>query len=135
MALPRFEREQPSLDEAHAHEPAAFRRSIEEKIRLTRDDLKLTWTHIGKAKVECVSEDALVHLKSYKYSSVDKSPISYYILRHYVRLPHPSSILPRRQRLTEVAISGTPLSKSSRCGSRRIWSHFLGSSSSSSTLR
>lgn len=33
---------------------------------------------------ECVSEDALVHLKSYKYSSVDKSLISRYILRHYV---------------------------------------------------
>ncbi|KAF2099333.1 hypothetical protein NA57DRAFT_74834 [Rhizodiscina lignyota] len=32
---------------------------------------------------ECISEDALVHLKSYKYSSVDKSPVSYYILRHY----------------------------------------------------
>jgi len=32
---------------------------------------------------ECVSEDALVHLKSYKYSSVDKSLISHYILRHY----------------------------------------------------
>ena len=25
-----------------------------------------------------------MHLKSYKYSSVDKSPVSYYILRHYV---------------------------------------------------
>lgn len=32
---------------------------------------------------ECVSEDALVHLKSYKYSSVDKSLISKYILKHY----------------------------------------------------
>ncbi|KAI4128838.1 MAG: hypothetical protein LQ338_002538 [Usnochroma carphineum] len=32
---------------------------------------------------ECVSEDALVHLKSYKYSSVDKSLISRYILKHY----------------------------------------------------
>lgn len=34
---------------------------------------------------ECVSEEALVHLKSYKYSSVDKSFISNYILKHYVR--------------------------------------------------
>lgn len=34
---------------------------------------------------ECVSEEALVHLKSYKYSSVDKSLISNYILKHYVR--------------------------------------------------
>ena len=43
----------------------------------------------GTAAHECVSEDALVHLKSYKYSSVDKSLISHYILRHYVRLPSP----------------------------------------------
>ncbi|KAI0193509.1 CDP-alcohol phosphatidyltransferase [Astrocystis sublimbata] len=35
------------------------------------------------AAAECVSEDALIHLKSYKYSAVDKSPISNYILRHY----------------------------------------------------
>ncbi|KAK0731189.1 CDP-alcohol phosphatidyltransferase-domain-containing protein [Lasiosphaeris hirsuta] len=32
---------------------------------------------------ECVSDDALIHLKSYKYSAVDKSPISNYILRPY----------------------------------------------------
>lgn len=38
----------------------------------------------GMAAHECVSEEALVHLKSYKYSSVDKSLISKYILRHYV---------------------------------------------------
>jgi hypothetical protein len=38
-----------------------------------------------EAAAECLTEDALVHLKSYKYSSVDKSPISNYILRHYVR--------------------------------------------------
>lgn len=37
-----------------------------------------------EAAAECVSEDALVHLKSYKYSSVDKSPVSHYILRPYV---------------------------------------------------
>lgn len=36
-----------------------------------------------RAAAECVSDDALIHLKSYKYSSVDKSPISYYILRPY----------------------------------------------------
>jgi len=35
-----------------------------------------------------LSEDALKHFKTYKYSSVDKSPISHYILRHYVRLLH-----------------------------------------------
>ncbi|KAL8661601.1 MAG: hypothetical protein Q9202_005429 [Teloschistes flavicans] len=32
---------------------------------------------------ECVCDDALIHLKSYKYSSVDKSLISRYILKHY----------------------------------------------------
>ncbi|KAF2118167.1 ethanolaminephosphotransferase 1 [Lophiotrema nucula] len=32
---------------------------------------------------ECVSDDALQHLRSYKYSSVDKSFISRYILKHY----------------------------------------------------
>jgi ethanolaminephosphotransferase len=35
------------------------------------------------ARHECVSEDALQHLKTYKYSSVDKSFISRYILKHY----------------------------------------------------
>ena len=42
------------------------------------------WFGIEEAAHECVSEDALVHLKSYKYSSVDKSLISNYILKHYV---------------------------------------------------
>ncbi|KAL8732639.1 MAG: hypothetical protein Q9166_002614 [cf. Caloplaca sp. 2 TL-2023] len=37
----------------------------------------------SEAAHECVCEDALVHLKSYKYSSVDKSLISKYILKHY----------------------------------------------------
>ena len=41
--------------------------------------------HTETAKHECVSDDALQHLKSYKYSSVDKSFISRYILKHYVR--------------------------------------------------
>ncbi|KAI0384117.1 CDP-alcohol phosphatidyltransferase [Hypomontagnella monticulosa] len=36
-----------------------------------------------KAVAECISDDALIHLKSYQYSSVDKSPVSYYILRPY----------------------------------------------------
>ncbi|KAJ8613696.1 hypothetical protein MRB53_036838 [Persea americana] len=39
------------------------------------------------AIAECVSDEALIHLKSYKYSSVDKSYISRYILKHYVRPP------------------------------------------------
>ncbi|KOS21650.1 putative CDP-alcohol phosphatidyltransferase class-I family protein [Escovopsis weberi] len=33
-----------------------------------------------QAAAECISDDALIHLKSYKYSSVDKSPVSKYIL-------------------------------------------------------
>ncbi|KAI9842369.1 MAG: hypothetical protein M1837_007289 [Sclerophora amabilis] len=37
----------------------------------------------GTAAYECVSEEALSHLKTYKYSSVDKSLISRYILKHY----------------------------------------------------
>ncbi|KAI1091617.1 CDP-alcohol phosphatidyltransferase [Rostrohypoxylon terebratum] len=35
------------------------------------------------AVAECISDDALIHLKSYKYSAVDKSPVSNYILRPY----------------------------------------------------
>ncbi|KAH7123693.1 hypothetical protein B0J11DRAFT_435714, partial [Dendryphion nanum] len=38
---------------------------------------------------ECVSDEALQHLKTYKYSSVDKSFISRYILKHYVRCAPP----------------------------------------------
>ncbi|KAI6789814.1 sn-1,2-diacylglycerol cholinephosphotransferase-like protein [Hortaea werneckii] len=37
----------------------------------------------NKAAAECISDDALQHFKTYKYSSVDKSPISNHILRHY----------------------------------------------------
>lgn len=36
---------------------------------------------------ELVSDEALGNLKLYKYSSVDKSYISHYILRHYVSIP------------------------------------------------
>jgi hypothetical protein len=39
-----------------------------------------------QAVAECISDDALIHLKSYKYSSVDKSPVSKYILGPWVRL-------------------------------------------------
>lgn len=38
-----------------------------------------------KAAPSALSEDALKHFKTYKYSSVDKSPVSNYILKHYVR--------------------------------------------------
>ncbi|KAK4231820.1 putative choline/ethanolaminephosphotransferase [Podospora fimiseda] len=40
-------------------------------------------TDSKRAAAECVSDDALIHLKSYKYSSVDKSPISNYVLKHW----------------------------------------------------
>ena len=33
--------------------------------------------------VDPLSDEALVHLKSYKYSSVDKSLLSFYVLKHY----------------------------------------------------
>lgn len=39
----------------------------------------------GTMAYECVSDEALAHLKTYKYSGVDKSYVSHYILRHYVR--------------------------------------------------
>ncbi|KAI1844569.1 hypothetical protein JX266_009242 [Neoarthrinium moseri] len=35
------------------------------------------------AAAECISDEALIHLKSYQYSAVDKSPVSHYILRPY----------------------------------------------------
>lgn len=41
---------------------------------------------VGNAQKECVSDDALRHFRTYKYSSVDKSPISQHVLKHYVRL-------------------------------------------------
>ena len=47
----------------------------------------------GLETQEGLSDEALMPLKSYKYSSVDKSFISNYILRHYVRTPSPPDIL------------------------------------------
>ncbi|KXJ91400.1 CDP-alcohol phosphatidyltransferase [Microdochium bolleyi] len=35
------------------------------------------------AAAECISDDALIHLRSYQYKAVDKSPVSHYILRPY----------------------------------------------------
>ena len=46
---------------------------------------------VEKAAADSLSEDALKHFKTYKYSSVDKSPISNYILRHYVSSDRPSA--------------------------------------------
>lgn len=45
------------------------------------------------ATQDTLSDNVLVHLKSYKYSSVDKSLISRYILKHYVLFnPRPHSM-------------------------------------------
>ena len=54
---------------------------------------------LGAAVHECVSEEALIHLKSYKYSSVDKSLISKYILQYYVRRSNPPPINANANRL------------------------------------
>lgn len=58
-------------------------------LRLRSDSNRTTFTNmlasVEAAAAESLSEDALVHLKSYKYSSVDESYISNYILKHYVR--------------------------------------------------
>lgn len=50
----------------------------------TLDDVRLTHELSGFAATGSLSEDGLKHFKTYKYSSVDKSPVSHYILRHYV---------------------------------------------------
>ena len=42
---------------------------------------------------DSLSDDALAPLKSYKYQSVDKSFISRYVLKHYVRNSIPYTIL------------------------------------------
>jgi ethanolaminephosphotransferase len=47
------------------------------------DQNELTLRLAETAAHECVSEEALSHLKTYKYSSVDNSMISKHILRHY----------------------------------------------------
>jgi ethanolaminephosphotransferase len=39
---------------------------------------------------DSLSDEVLAPLKSYKYSSVDKSFVSRYILKHYVRFPTPN---------------------------------------------
>ncbi|KAJ9486251.1 hypothetical protein VN97_g7090 [Penicillium thymicola] len=65
-------------------------RDFDLKIRLGHFPLLLfsTWSKVGDMKTvtetqDSLSDDALLPLKSYKYSSVDKSFISRYILKHY----------------------------------------------------
>ena len=43
-------------------------------------------TQTGNAGQECTSEEALAQLAAYKYSSVDNSLLTHYVLRHYVSL-------------------------------------------------
>lgn len=52
------------------------------------------------AAQDSLSDEALLPLKTYKYSSVDKSYISNYILRHYVRVPCPVRAPDDQTRLT-----------------------------------
>ena len=58
-------------------------------------DVDLT-CHLETAVAECISDEALIHLRSYKYSAVDKSPVSKYILGPWVWNP--------RKRLPQVAV-------------------------------
>jgi hypothetical protein len=48
-------------------------------------ELMLTDIVLRTEAQESLSDEALAHLKTYKYSSVDKSLTSRYILKHYVR--------------------------------------------------
>ncbi|KAK3618514.1 hypothetical protein LTR56_024600 [Elasticomyces elasticus] len=60
----------------HGQSPLSLR-------QVTRSTSWMNMVGQKKAIAECISDDALQHFKTYKYSSVDKSPVSYYILRHY----------------------------------------------------
>ena len=44
------------------------------------------WTGSSNADPDALSPEALSHLKTYKYQSVDKSFVSRYVLKHYVRV-------------------------------------------------
>lgn len=48
--------------------------------------------NLDTAVHDCISEEALIHLRTYKYSSVDRSLISRYVLQHYVPSLLPSHI-------------------------------------------
>lgn len=55
---------------------------------------------------ECISDDALIHLKTYKYSAVDKSPVSKYILGPWVGLLQSVRSLRPRPRSALLAALG-----------------------------
>jgi len=58
---------------------------LNQDILLDVVELKLTDTVLHIGAQDSLSDEALAHLKAYKYSSVDKSLISRYILKHYVQ--------------------------------------------------
>jgi hypothetical protein len=77
-----------------------------------------------RAATECVSDEALSHLKTYKYSAVDKSPVSEYILKPYVGAPLLFAYIPLAcaHILSNFSLcSGTSASSSSHYGSPRTW--------------
>ncbi|ODA79481.1 hypothetical protein RJ55_05074 [Drechmeria coniospora] len=65
-----------------------------------REDISTMAPNRKTAIAECISDEALIHLKSYKYSSVDKSPISKYILGPWL----PPSLLPETERRPLVKV-------------------------------
>lgn len=93
-------------------------------LRLRSDSNRMTFTNmlasVEAAAAESLSEDALVHLKSYKYSSVDESYISNYILKHYVRRTTKRSLWRHRLANTKE-YSGMHVWNSFPCGWRRTW--------------
>ena len=92
--------------------------------------LKLTDIVLSTEAQELLSDEALAHLKTYKYSSVDKSLVSKYILRHYVRFS--LDIQWDTRALMNLNGSGMASSNSYHCGWRQTWSPCSVSSSSSS---
>lgn len=120
----------------------------------TGSKYKLTITFTEKAVAECISDEALSHLKTYQYSSVDNSLISKYILGPYVRPPQTSPQCASRLRHhctphvkggeedrrkspeSELTLdrSGRPLSMSFRYGWLLTWLPFWVSASFWPTL-
>lgn len=97
---------------SHAHPRRS--RIIIVRSELTRDGADKQKSH------EFLSDDQLVHLKSYRYQSVDKSLISQYILKHYVctrALSHTPPSPPSQPVLTYPRTSGISWSSSSRAPS------------------
>lgn len=70
---------------------------------------------------DSLSDEALAHLKAYKYSSVDKSFVSRYILKHYVRLLRLHEIFGDTCSTYRIYGSGILSLNSSRYGLHQIW--------------